>query len=37
LFIEAPRPRNPTDDAVIEAAKTILAELGLQTSVIKDI
>jgi ABC-type nitrate/sulfonate/bicarbonate transport system ATPase subunit len=36
LFIEAPRPRNPTDDAVIEAAKTILSELGLQTSVIND-
>jgi ABC-type nitrate/sulfonate/bicarbonate transport system ATPase subunit len=36
LFINAPRPRNPTDDAVIEAAKTILQELGLQTSVIKD-
>src|SRR6478736_161788 len=31
LFIEAPRPRNPTDDAVIEAAKTILNELGLNT------
>ena len=37
LFIEAPTPRNPTDDAVIEAAKAILDELGLQTSVIKDV
>ena len=36
LYVDAPRPRNPTDDAVIEAAKAILHELGLQTSVIKD-
>jgi NitT/TauT family transport system ATP-binding protein len=37
LYIDLPRPRNPTDDAVIEAIKTILDELGLQTSVIKDV
>lgn len=37
LYIDAPRPRNPTDDAVIEAAKAILHELGLQTSLIKDV
>jgi NitT/TauT family transport system ATP-binding protein len=37
LYIESPRPRNPTDDAVIEATKTILDELGLQASVIKDV
>jgi NitT/TauT family transport system ATP-binding protein len=37
LYIDSPRPRNPTDDAVIEATKTILNELGLQTSVIKDV
>lgn len=37
LFIEAPRPRNPTDDAVIDAAKTILSELGLQAPVIEDL
>jgi NitT/TauT family transport system ATP-binding protein len=28
--IDAPRPRNPTDDAVVEATKAILEELGLQ-------
>jgi len=37
LYIDALRPRNPTDDGVIEAAKTILHELGLQTSVIRDV
>lgn len=37
LHINAPRPRNPTDDAVIEATKAILNELGLQTSVVKDV
>jgi NitT/TauT family transport system ATP-binding protein len=37
LYIQSPRPRNPTDDAVIEATKTILHELGLQTSFIKDV
>ncbi len=36
LHIESPRPRNPTDDAVIEATRTILHELGL-TSVVKDV
>ncbi len=35
LTIDAPRPRNPTDDAVIEATKAILHELGLQTMVSK--
>jgi NitT/TauT family transport system ATP-binding protein len=30
LSIDSPRPRNPTDDAVVEAFKTILEELGLQ-------
>ncbi|HRI21360.1 MAG TPA: ABC transporter ATP-binding protein [Panacibacter sp.] len=30
LIIDAPRSRNPTDDAVIEATKAILTELGLQ-------
>ncbi len=37
LKIEAARPRNPTDDAVIEATKTILGELGLHSSVIKEL
>ncbi len=37
MHITAPRPRNPTDDAVIEAAKTILHELGLQTFVDKEL
>jgi len=32
LFIEAPRPRDLGDSAVIEAMKAILKELGLQTS-----
>jgi NitT/TauT family transport system ATP-binding protein len=30
LLIEAPRPRNPTDDLVVEATRAILEELGLQ-------
>lgn len=30
LTISAPRPRNPTDDAVVEATRAILEELGLQ-------
>jgi ABC-type nitrate/sulfonate/bicarbonate transport system ATPase subunit len=30
LLIEAPRPRNPTDDVVVEASRAILEELGLQ-------
>jgi ABC-type nitrate/sulfonate/bicarbonate transport system ATPase subunit len=30
LSIHSPRPRNPTDDAVVEATKEILVELGLQ-------
>lgn len=30
LLIEAPRPRNTTDDLVVEATKAILEELGLQ-------
>ncbi|HSZ85299.1 MAG TPA: ABC transporter ATP-binding protein [Puia sp.] len=29
LNINSPRPRNPTDDAVVEATKAILTELGL--------
>jgi ABC-type nitrate/sulfonate/bicarbonate transport system ATPase subunit len=37
LLIKAPRPRNSTDDSVIEAAKTILQEFGLQASIIKDV
>lgn len=37
LYLETPRPRNPTDEAVIEATKTILAELGLQTTIMKDV
>ena len=37
MRIESPRPRNPTDDSVIEAAKAILNELGLQASAIKDL
>ncbi len=32
LSIHSPRPRNPTDDVVVEASKTILEELGLQIS-----
>jgi len=31
LHIGAPRPRDLTDDAVVQAMKTILTELGLQT------
>jgi ABC-type nitrate/sulfonate/bicarbonate transport system ATPase subunit len=30
LVIDAPRPRNPTDDAVVAASRAILEELGLQ-------
>lgn len=30
LTIDTPRPRNPTDDAVVAASRTILEELGLQ-------
>jgi NitT/TauT family transport system ATP-binding protein len=30
LLIESPRPRNPTDDLVVEATRAILEELGLQ-------
>lgn len=30
LVIDAPRPRNPTDDAVVAASRSILEELGLQ-------
>jgi ABC-type nitrate/sulfonate/bicarbonate transport system ATPase subunit len=30
LSIRSPRPRNPTDDAVVEASRSILEELGLQ-------
>jgi NitT/TauT family transport system ATP-binding protein len=30
LLIDAPRPRNPTDDGVVEATRAILEELGLQ-------
>jgi NitT/TauT family transport system ATP-binding protein len=37
LLIDVPRPRNPTDNAVIEATKAILSELGLETAVIKDV
>lgn len=31
LLIDAPKPRNPTENAVIEATKEILHELGMQT------
>ena len=30
LIIDSPRPRNPTDDVVVEATRAILEELGLQ-------
>jgi len=30
LVIDAPRPRNPTDDVVVGASRVILEELGLQ-------
>ena len=30
LLIDSPRPRNPTDDLVVEATRAILEELGLQ-------
>ncbi|HEV2478240.1 MAG TPA: ABC transporter ATP-binding protein [Puia sp.] len=30
LSVHAPRPRNPTDDVVVEASRAILEELGLQ-------
>lgn len=33
LVIDAPRPRNPTDEPVIEAAKAILGELGLVNNI----
>jgi NitT/TauT family transport system ATP-binding protein len=32
LSIHSPRPRNPTDDAVVVAFKTVLEELGLQVT-----
>ena len=32
LRIDAPKPRDLTDDAVVQAMKTILMELGLQTT-----
>jgi len=32
LLIDAPKPRDLTDDAVVQAMKTILMELGLQTT-----
>lgn len=36
LYIEAPRPRNLMDPAVIEAMKEILSELGLHGSHARD-